>query len=167
MYVSGCKKANEKCERGYSGYDCQFYNGCANNIICLNGGIQRLYNKYGECICDCDLGYEGENCELISRAKFLGLYSVISSCQFETDTFYISITANANEISGVFFNNFFNDTTTVRGIVEERYVYIPTQVISGYSLYGQGGINDSILILNYTSEHNDIYDSCHLIFIKQ
>ena len=86
------------------------YNSCkrdkCNAIRCAYGGVC----KDGNCICQS--GYEGSQCQTITRDKFLGIWSVSEhSSMTHTDRNYsINIAEGAN-ITDVAIHNFYNILT--------------------------------------------------------
>ena len=55
------------CDLGWDGADCTVEDKCVTNqVVCYNGGYCTSSG-----LCSCVSGYEGDSCEILSRAKFL------------------------------------------------------------------------------------------------
>ena len=81
--------------------------GCSDKckkITCYNGGF------CNDGICSCQTGYEGDDCTMEVRAKFLGTYNVNDHCTITGDTTYtVNVAAAADEVLEVEIANFNND----------------------------------------------------------
>jgi len=64
-----CDEGICDCPEGFSGTNCEI-DLCAE---CVNGSCTT-----GDCVCEA--GYEGENCDVLSRDKFIGIWSGIFDC---------------------------------------------------------------------------------------
>ena len=113
-------------------------------IVCANGGVC----NGGACICPS--GYEGSNCETVSRFKFLGNWSVFEKGSITpTQQYPINIKEGAN-ITDVLIYNFYNFfLTPVKGYVTADTLYIPNQQYQGKVLVGQGVISTSVTYVQY------------------
>jgi len=102
---------------------------CANQGVCNNGA------------CTCPLGYEGTNCETVSRDKFIGNWSVFEKGSITQAAQYpISISAGVN-ITDVVITNFYNYfTVPVNATVNNDTLFIPNQQYQGKVLFGVGYI---------------------------
>jgi hypothetical protein len=104
-------------------------------IVCANTGVC----DGGKCICPS--GYEGSNCETISRNKFLGNWRVFEKGSTSNAAQYgISIQASGKVTDVVIrnFNNFFE--TPVKGYVNGDTLTIPNQEMEGKVVFGNGYI---------------------------
>lgn len=73
-----CEKGVCICPNGFSGPECSIEDLCiTQNVVCQNGGI------CNDGTCECQEAYEGNNCETLSREKFIGDYeNTIRDCIF-------------------------------------------------------------------------------------
>src|SRR5579871_4978211 len=70
-------------------------------IVCAHGGV---CNSGG---CICPSGYEGSNCETVSRDKFLGNWSVFEKGSVTEQAQYPVNIAQGPNITDVVINNFY------------------------------------------------------------
>lgn len=116
-----------------------FYSSCSTDkcksIACAYGGVC----KDGACICPS--GYEGVQCETITRDKFIGTYNVSETGTITgTNVYTTSIeAANDSSITDVKISNFYNK---IRGYViayvNADTIYINKQVVDGDTVQGSG-----------------------------
>lgn len=110
-------------------------------IVCAHGGVCNS----GACICQS--GYEGSNCETMSRKKFLGNWTVFENgTRTEAAQYNVTI-KEADPVNGVdnptdvkiynFYNYF---RTTIKGYVTGDTLYIPNQCYEGKVVFGVGYI---------------------------
>ena len=113
---------------------------CANQGVC-NGGA-----------CTCPAGYEGTNCETVSRDKFLGNWSVFEKGSVTQAAQYpVSIQAGFN-ITDVVITNFYNYfTVPVNATVNNDTLFIPNQQYQGKVLFGVGTISSNTTYGQYGS----------------
>ncbi len=106
-------------------------------IVCANGG----YCAGGSCTCP--IGYEGTNCETVSRFKFTGNWVVYEkgSASFAAQ-YPISIFPDSNNlITDVIiynFNNYFK--LPIHATVNNNNITIPNQQLEGKIVVGRGYI---------------------------
>jgi hypothetical protein len=110
-------------------------------IVCANGGLCNGGS------CTCLLGYEGNNCETVSRSKFLGVWQVFEKGSItESSRYAISIQEaaySANPVTDVIITNFYNYfRTPIRGSISKTgdTLYIPNQQYEGKIVFGVGYI---------------------------
>ena len=118
--------------------------GCSDKckkITCYNGGF------CNDGICSCQTGYEGDDCTMEVRAKFLGTYNVNDHCTITGDTSYtVNIAAAADEVLEVEIANFNNDfSNSVRAVVTGNNINIPPQApdLDGRAVSGNGVFSGS------------------------
>ena len=128
------------------------FNSCSDKckeIICYNGGF---------CLdgtCGCTTGFEGNDCSLEVREKFLGTYNVQDHCSITGENTYTvnigPIDTNVAEVQIANFNNDFSNlvTANISGINIEIPVQTPDN--DGRSVSGVGIFNNGFTIIwNYT-----------------
>ncbi len=116
---------------------------CGYRQTCVNGD------------CVCPNGYEGDNCQIESRDKFLGRYQVYKNCYdggpSESYNTHISI---GNNVENVVINNIANLGLGAEAIVRGNNIRIPEQNVGATQVYGQGtynkGSNSMNLQITYT-----------------
>ena len=108
---------------------------CQHEGIC-NGGT-----------CICTPGYEGTNCSVPWRNKFLGNWSQAGSSSNMTEQFQLSVVADTSSVTGVQINNFDNTLTVPKpgNVTSIDCLLIPPSVIQnklieGYAYYSGGSI---------------------------
>jgi len=106
---------------------------CAYNGVC-NGGS-----------CICQSGYEGSNCETITRNKYLGNWEVFEKGSTSTAAQYALSIVAADKITDVAiinFNNYF--TVPILATVKGDTIIIPNQAYNGKVLFGIGYIYSNV-----------------------
>jgi len=111
---------------------------CAYNGVCNQGA------------CICQAGYEGSNCETISRDKYLGNWTVFEKGS-TTDAAQYSVSVVAsNDVTQVAilnFNNFF--TVPILATVSGDSIVIPNQQYDGKVVFGTGYIYSNVTYGQY------------------
>lgn len=130
---------------------------CYNGALCLDG------------LCGCTTGYEGEDCSLEVREKFMGTYNVTDNCTITGNAMYtVNISAVDTSVTMVKIANFNNDfSNPVNAIISGNYIEIPVQspdangrAVSGIGLFSGGStITWNYTIVAATGIPNDCVDS--------
>ena len=112
------------------------------SITCSNGGVCNTGS------CTCPTGYEGTNCESLSRDKFTGNWNVFEKGSASLAAQYPIhiLPASSDQLNTYvqiynFYNHFF--TGPILAYVDHETLYIPIQHIQGKIIYGQGTIYSS------------------------
>ena len=64
------------------------------DVTCVNG---EAVASGDDCACDCDAGYEGDDCTTLTRSKFVGTWGVSEDCSLSNPAAYtVTITADAS-----------------------------------------------------------------------
>jgi uncharacterized membrane protein len=102
-------------------------------IVCAYNGVC----KDGACICAA--GYEGTQCEIVTREKYKGVWNVFEKGTYtETTQYQISIDYGA-DMTKMVINGFNNNITQPVNIrINGDEITIPQQTISGYEIQGKG-----------------------------
>lgn len=149
---------------------------CCNNLSCGANGTLNQAN--GACNCICDAGYEGASCNVLSRDKFLGSYSVNDACSASGSGVYsVTISANAGAINQVRISNFWNAfiSPVVASVVENDLTIAPQEPDGdGFFVSGSGVISSSggtsVLTISYTVEDRNVSpvvtDFCSSTYVK-
>ena len=132
---------------------------------------------YGTCvnnICNCNAGYEGDICTVLTTQKYIANWNASDTC--ETNIYnYVATIASSSSIANRFnITNFgrFGSSFVVYADVTGTSFTIPTQNVQGITLSGSGSINvidsdDAVLSITYFAEdefHNT--DHCNGIWTK-
>lgn len=133
------------------------------DVSCQNGGT---------CLtgtCDCEAGYEGEFCETLSRAKFIGSYNGNETCTVGTDSYVLTISASSVDDATVVVSNVYNQGFTVTGTTDGTSLTIPSQSTGGVTISGSGSISSTgiTLTLNYSIGNSTGTNSCTFTGDKQ
>ncbi|MEO6168238.1 MAG: hypothetical protein ABIO46_09255 [Chitinophagales bacterium] len=116
---------------------------CYNGAFCLDGN------------CGCTTGFEGEDCSLEVREKFIGTYNVTDYCSVTGNVMYtVNIGEIDTSVTMVAISNFNNDfSNLVKAIITENFIEIPVQspdadgrAVSGAGIFSGGGT----ITWNYT-----------------
>jgi hypothetical protein len=132
----------------FSIFSAVLYTSCSTDkcqaIVCAYGGTC----KDGACICP--TGYEGSNCQTLTRDRYTGTWTVIEQgtiTNYSKFTLAIDAATNGNA-NDIVINNFYNRyklPTVVTGTVIADTLYIPQQtmpngdVVQGKGYYTQVG----------------------------
>jgi len=94
------------CEFGYFGELCEQID-TASVCDTLDCGANGIVVQNGlDCFCECNDGWEGDNCEIQSSLNFLGIYTATSSC--DSETFIVTVEESTIIEGGIKFINFSN-----------------------------------------------------------
>ncbi len=113
------------------------------DIQCDNGGVCT------EGSCDCPAGYEGANCETLSKTKFInaaGWNVTEDGTSSAADNYDVNITSNSSVTNGVYISNVWNTfTNTVNATVVGNTITIARQApITGVYVEGSGTIDTTL-----------------------
>lgn len=114
---------------------------------CSNGSCSS-----GSCVCVS--GYEGSECDIEQRAKFLGLYSFSENCNGSSFNYAASIGKGSSVNAVILFDFYALPNTEIKATVYGQNITIGQQTIihdgNEYSISGSGSISGQLLTLNYT-----------------
>ncbi len=119
------------------------------SVVCAHGGICNGGS------CTCPAGYEGSNCETVSRNKFLGNWTVLEKGSITLGAQYgTSIEATTDNPStgpvNLVIKNFYNYfTTPIKAYVQRDTIFIPNQQYEGKVLFGVGFIYSDVTYGQY------------------
>lgn len=126
-----------------------FYTSCntdrCKTIICANRGI---CNKG---VCTCPTGYEGTNCETITRKKFTGNWSVFEKGSASLAKQYQVNVVDGDGITFVNITNFYNffHSPIKAYVVGGDRIVIPSQNLEGKIVFGEGTIHSNVTYGQY------------------
>lgn len=115
-------------------------------IPCINGSCL-------DEVCQCDSLYEGEDCSIYEREKFLGEWTNGLICGAGSQVYPVEITQEIGEAE-VSFSSAGPDQLPISGIVTGRSLDIPDQTYGLNVIRGEGGIDE----LNQTITLNLVID---------
>lgn len=119
------------------------------SVVCAHGGV------CNDGMCTCPSGYEGSNCETVSRTKFLGNWTVFEKGSITLAAQYpTSIEATTDQPStgpvNVVIKNFYNYfLTPISAYVQRDTIYIPNQQYEGKIVFGVGYIYTNVTYGQY------------------
>ena len=106
-------------------------------IVCAFGGVC----TDGQCLCPS--GYEGPQCETISRVKYKGIWVVTEDGSFSNAAQYSVSVEEGENITELRIKNFRNlFTDNVQAFVKGDTLTIPNQTVNGSTVRGFGYIVD-------------------------
>lgn len=116
-----------ECPTGFLGAFCQDADPCV-LLSCPETATCEIIDDVANCICN--LGYEGEECEIEIREKYLGTYNATSTCDNEPEFSYeLTISANPDKVNRMDFDNINNLGLTFYGIVlKDSTFVVPLQM---------------------------------------
>jgi len=115
-------------------------------ITCANGGV------CNSGICTCATGYEGANCETLSRDKFFGNWSVFEPAGIsDAGQFDLSIVESGNQANTLSIINMHNLLPPVSAYVIGDNIFIPNQKVGIYTVFGAGVRSSSVTYGQYSS----------------
>lgn len=104
---------------------------CAYGGVCTDGG------------CVCPSGYEGPQCETITRERYLRTWIVTEDGSLTDAAQYTISVEKGDNITELKIKNFYNHfVTDVRAFVKGDTIYIPQQDIDNHSVIGHGYMMD-------------------------
>ncbi len=111
---------------------------------------------FGTCVnnqCNCNAGYEGDSCTILTTQKYIGDWDAIDTCQSNTYSYTATVAASASVVNRLVITNFgrFGSSFTITADVTGNSFTIPTQNVQGISLSGSGTINVIDTTLSYIS----------------
>lgn len=120
----------------FSAFSAVTYTSCNNDkckaIACAYNGVC----KDGSCICPS--GYEGPQCETITRNKFIGVWTVKETGTYtRSATFDISVKGGLT-MTDVVISNFYDTKIDVSAKVQGDSLFIPQQTVANYVIQGFG-----------------------------
>ncbi|NDC41899.1 MAG: hypothetical protein EBZ77_10170 [Chitinophagia bacterium] len=121
--IFSCKKHSANL---LSGDKCKATS-CAYGGVCIEG------------TCKCAPGYEGNNCEIVSRTKFQGSWNVKEKGSVTEAAEYSMVIegdTSATVLKIVNFYNYFK--TPVRAVISKDTITIPNQQLEGKVVFGTG-----------------------------
>ncbi len=106
-------------------------------IVCAYGGV------CSDGMCLCQSGYEGNQCETVTRQRYLGVWHVTEDGTYSTATQYSLSVAPGPNITELRIKNFRNSfVDEVQAFVKGDTVTIPNQVVNNQTVRGFGYIVD-------------------------
>lgn len=120
-----------------------FLDKCA-SISCAHGGTCDKGN------CVCPAGYDGVNCEIVCRDKFISAWNVIEDGSITVEGHYDLAIEKDADVSWVTIKNMYNYFGSVRANIVKDTIYIPNQQMQGKVIVGKGYIYSDTLQPTYT-----------------
>jgi len=139
------------------------------DVVCQHNGVC----ADGVCI-NCDAGYEGNLCEIISKGKFKGTYSVRDSCTSSgISTYSVTIDTLTVGVDKVLITNFWDlFNNPVRASIDVDNITISSQEpdndgfwVAGTGTKSGNKININYVITDSTASPVD-RDSCFSVWTK-
>ncbi|MEO5674696.1 MAG: calcium-binding EGF-like domain-containing protein [Chitinophagales bacterium] len=139
-----------------------FFNSCSSDACKdVNCGT------FGNCVdgtCICDAGYEGDNCETESRAKFVGTYTVSGTitCPISGDgtitNSVLTLTNSSGSVSDVVIN--FAGVLTINGTVTGTSITVASQSVGAFTYTGSGSISGSNITMTLNEFDSGLSETC-------
>lgn len=106
-------------------------------ISCAHGG------SCNKGVCTCPTGYEGTNCQITSRDRYLGAWKVSEKGTTTPQREYqVAIETNNLDAAHVSLKNFYNYfKSPISAYVVKDTIFIPNQQLEGKIVYGKGYIH--------------------------
>ncbi len=112
----------------------------------------------GDCICD--TGFEGNNCETLVRAKYLGTFNVAETCSQSTDQYAVTIAAGSSDVA-VTISNLYDAGFVVNGTVNaEGGITIASQSFGNGTISGSVTRAGGVTTINFTISVGGDSDTC-------
>lgn len=123
------------------------------DVVCQHSGTCSEGN------CTCTTGYEGTNCETLSRAKFIGTYVGTEICTAGTDNYSITLAANSDDLK-LTYTNVYNAgyTATATMAATDSFTFSGAQ--GGATFSGSGRLSGNSLTVHYSITNGTISNSC-------
>lgn len=147
------------------------YAGCkdaCDGQVCLNSGTCKdgeceCVGRYGGENCDtfCPVGYEGKNCEIQNRAKFIKPWSSHTRSSDGADVKHALIISAGGSVSSIYISNIASQAYNVVGTVSGKTTMdiYPQNATGNYTgkVSGSGYIQNNKLAINLTLENGVNY----------
>jgi hypothetical protein len=131
------------------------------DVVCQNGGTCT------DGLCACPTGYEGTNCETLSRTKFLGVFTGAETCTVGSDNYSITCTANSDDTKFKIQNLYNDNSLTAIASASGNAFTIPSQTVaSGVTALGSGTITGNTITITYTVTNSMTSNTCTFIGTK-
>lgn len=119
-------------------------------IVCAYGGIC----TEGDCICPS--GYEGTHCEVVTRDKYKGVWTVFENGTVTNPAQYELTFVNGEGATEMTISNFYNrfPLNQVNIRVKGDSLFIPQQIVNNYTIEGWGYLDWERE--NFYPEHGEI-----------
>lgn len=136
------------------------------DVVCKNGGT---------CVsgkCSCATGYEGTNCETVSRTKMVGSWSGSDACTSGTYSIALTVAASSSSDVTALVNNAggFGSTIQISGTVtaSNTLSFTNQSVGGGRTLTGTMTFNGNAMNFKYTvTPATGSVDNCEGNYVKQ
>lgn len=153
------------CTGAFFWQGCQ-YNPCkARAVECENNGIC----DEGDCVCQ--LGYEGEFCEIPVNEKYVSNYAMVRTELINStppafdDDDTLHMYGDELKRNIVYFYSIRDSLTELEGNVRENALTIPLQVVQGFTYRGEGSLNGDKLTITLTKEDNITSTSSQITYV--
>ncbi len=133
------------------------------DVICAAG------RECWDGFCICPAGYEGENCDTVSRTKIIGNYFVGENCPTSGSQNYYSQITEGYQIEQVEISNIANSGLFCTANISENSILIPSQAVGGMQIEGQGSFNPQLNQITLYMDYNisGTLKQCSLTMVKQ
>lgn len=123
------------------------------DVTCQNGGTCNDGN------CTCPTGYEGTNCQTLSRDKFVGTYIGTEACTIGSDNYSVTLAAASNALQ-LTYSNLYNQnfTATCNMAATDSFTFSGSQ--SGATFSGSGRLVSNTLTVHYSIVNGAVSNSC-------
>ncbi len=102
-------------------------------IVCAYGGVC----KDGACICAA--GYEGTQCEIVTRDRYKGAWNVSEKGTYTDPAQYILSIENTTDVTKMVIKGFSNSIKSdVKMIINSDEITIPFQTVDSFEIQGTG-----------------------------
>lgn len=109
----------------------------------------------------CDPGFEGENCQTESRAKYLGNFQGIQNCSSDITPVTITIEGESTDITRLRITNIYGYGFTTNGIIEDDgRVTLPSQNFGSGTISGSLVLENNKLKMNYILSGSGVTLEC-------
>jgi hypothetical protein len=130
-----------------SAFTAVLYTSCSKDackgVTCNNGGTCSGGN------CTCTTGYEGTNCQTVSRDKFIGSYTGTEICTVGTDNYTVTLATNSDALKLTYTNLYNQNFTAICSMAAtDSFTFSGAQ--SGATFSGSGRLVANTLTVHYT-----------------
>ena len=112
---------------------------------CINGQCSR-----GQCLCD--FGWEGPNCDVAFRQKYIGTWNVMNLCNSGVSNYSLTVSESPSSNTHIYFDNLYNSGNQVEAeIVTALTFNIISQPFDSTTISGDGTYNEAenMVEINY------------------
>lgn len=140
---------------------------CLNDGECIAGGTCKCPGRWGGAYCDslCPQAFEGNNCNIPSRSKFIRAWNATTSSGATGTRQHTLFVTNGPIVQQIVLTNFNNEHYTVIGTITEptKFEIYPQNATGSFTgiVTGSGYLNGDNLAVDLTKDGVSYFANCN------